>query len=328
MDNNNKVKNSTDIEYNRVLKKLLDKCESNKDNIRQDRTGTGTISLFSEQTRYNFENGFPILTNKKVYFHGVKVELLWFLGNHLKIDKYKDLGRTNIKYLVDNNVNIWTEWCLDNYLKDNNIFINNKDNKDEWSEYMNRFTEKIKSDDIEFIKKYGSIGEGAYGKQWRDFNGTDQISNVIELLKNNKTSRRILVSAWNPSEIDKALLPPCHIGFQFYVENDKLSIHFNMRSNDYFLGNPFNISSYALLLAMVSHIVGLKPHEVVGTYTDCHLYSNHIEQAYTQLNREIIYDTPYLILNENIKDIDSFTIDDISLSNYQSYKGIKADIAV
>lgn len=319
--------NKVDIEYNRVLSLLVDKHD--RTSTREDRTGVGTTSIFGVQCRYSFEEGFPILTNKKVSFKNIKNELLWFLGNHLKLDEYKDLQRTNIKYLIDNNNHIWNDWCLKYYLEYNNIDI--KTYSKEWDDEMQSFIYNMKND-YDFAKKYGTIGSGAYGKQWRDFNGKDQIQYCIDLLKNNPYSRRIKVSAWNPAEIDNCLLPPCHDHFQFYVEdinNEKhLSIMFNMRSNDYFLGNPYNISSYSLLLAMFAHILNMKPLNTIASLGDTHLYSNHIEQAKKQLSRDVIYELPKLEFNSNIKSIDEFQMDDIKLVGYKSHDSIPAPVAV
>jgi thymidylate synthase len=329
--------NNVDKEYLRVLDKLVAKYETTGF-VKEDRTNTGTISLFCEQTRYSFDDGFPILTTKKVNFNAIKVELLWFLGCHLKHDRYSILpnARTNIRYLLDHNVNIWNEWPFKEYMLTNHNYIPEQ-GSNEWEVEMELFKDAIKSDD-DFASKWGNVGSGAYGKQWRNFEGYDNVSDQIEycinLLKTNPDSRRIRVSAWNPTEIDSCLLPPCHTDFQFYSEQipnepqRRLSIHFSMRSNDYFLGNPFNVSSYALLLAMIAQLVNMKPHMVVGNYVDCHLYINHIEAAKKQLSRNIVHQLPQLKLNSSITNINQFEPVDIELVNYQSQSFIGAKVAV
>lgn len=232
-------------------------------------------------------------------------ELLWFLK-----------GDTNIKYLVDNNVNIWNEWPYEIFKKSN----------DYQGESLKEFAQKIK-EDSSFAQKYGELGP-VYGKQWRDFFGVDQISQVINDIKNNPTSRRLIVSAWNVAQIDKMALPPCHAFFQFYVnDNNELSLHLYQRSGDMFLGVPFNIASYSLLLSMVAQVTNLKVGEFIHTIGDAHIYSNHIDQVNTQLERAP-YKLPKLILNKNIKNIFDFTFEDIELENYISHETIKAKVAV
>jgi thymidylate synthase len=368
--------NNTDKEYLRVLDTLYTKAK-NSDSFKEDRTGTGTISIFAPQIRFDFSEGFPICTTKNVYFKGVKTELLWFLGNHLKDERYADLGTTNIRFLLDNNVHIWDEWSYQDYLEENGLTDKFPKYTEEWEEENKNFCKRVQEENG-FALRYGTIGSG-YGKQWTDWNGynivsgeeveglnkgINQIHKVIDILKNNPDSRRILVSAWNVSEIDDMILPPCHYSFQFYTETlsereravrwcekvgkdqsycDKLthgkmdelgvptrtiSLLWNQRSCDYFLGIPFNISSYGLLLAMVGHVVNMFPNELVGNLGDCHLYSNHLEQAKEQLSREIKYKLPKLWLNPDIKDINEFTIDDIKLIDYQKDSTIKAPIAV
>jgi thymidylate synthase len=340
--------NKVDKEYLRVLKKLVDKYNQEK-TFKEDRTNTGTISLFSEQTRYSFEEGFPILTTKKVNFNAIKVELLWFLGCHLKHERYSKLNnaRTNIRYLLDYNVNIWNEWPFKEYMLKEHKYLPEQ-GSNEWEVEMEYFKNNIKTND-EFASKWGNVGYGAYGKQWRDYEGVvndnairfgyykdtrDQIDYCLNLLKTNPDSRRIRVSAWNPIEIDKCLLPPCHTDFQFYTEVNtnsnkrRLSISFSMRSNDYFLGNPFNVSSYALLLGIIAHLTDMEPHMVVGNYVDCHLYSNHIEAANKQLSRNIMHTLPTLKINPHIKNINAFEPNDIELINYQHQSYISAKVAV
>jgi len=247
---------------------------------KDDRTGTGTISVFGHQMRFNLQDGFPILTTKKLHLRSIIYELLWFLK-----------GDTNVKYLQDHKVRIWNEWADPD----------------------------------------GELGH-IYGYQWRswptpDGKHIDQISNVIEQIKNNPTSRRLIVSAWNVGELDKMNLPPCHILFQFYVANGKLSCQLYQRSCDVFLGVPFNIASYALLTMMIAQVTGLKPGDFVWTGGDTHLYLNHIEQAKLQLTRTP-KKLPEMKINPDIKSIFDFKYEDFELVNYECYPHISAKISV
>jgi thymidylate synthase len=242
---------------------------------KEDRTGVGTISIFGAQTRYNLNDGFPIVTTKKVHLKSIIHELLWFLK-----------GDTNIKYLKDNGVRIWDEWADEN----------------------------------------GDLGP-VYGKQWRDFNGVDQISNVVKTLKENPNSRRIIVSAWNPEVVDRMALPPCHTLFQFYVLDNRLSCQLYQRSADTFLGVPFNIASYSLLTMMMAQVCGLQLGDFVHVTGDTHIYLNHIEQVKEQLKREP-YPLPQMKINPNIKDIYGFEYGDFELANYQCHPAIKGKVAV
>ena len=247
---------------------------------KEDRTGTGTISVFGHQARYNLEDGFPLLTTKKLHLKSIIYELLWFLK-----------GDTNIKYLKDHGVSIWDEWADEN----------------------------------------GELGP-VYGHQWRswpDYNGgtIDQISNVVEIIKHNPDSRRMIVNAWNVAEVDNMALPPCHTMFQFYVANGKLSLQLYQRSADTFLGVPFNIASYALLLQMMAQVTGLQPGEFVHTTGDTHLYLNHIEQAKLQLTRTP-RPLPRMIINPDIKDLFSFDFDDFQREGYDPHPHIKAAVSV
>jgi thymidylate synthase len=247
---------------------------------KSDRTGTGTKSIFGAQTRYRLDDGFPLLTTKKVHLKSVVHELLWFLK-----------GETNTKYLSDNGVTIWNEWA---------------DSK-------------------------GDLGP-VYGAQWRKWRGPDgrlhdQISNLIEGLKNNPDSRRHIVSAWNVGELDQMKLPPCHAFFQFYVAQGKLSCQLYQRSADVFLGVPFNIACYSLLTLMVAQVCGLKAYEFVHTLGDAHLYLNHLEQAQLQLTREPRA-LPKMILNPNVKNIFEFKYEDFTLESYDPHPGIKAPVAI
>lgn len=273
---------------------------------REDRTGTGTISTFGYQMRFDLTKGFPLLTTKKVFYRGIFEELLWFLS-----------GNTNIKPLVDKKVGIWNEWPYDKYSK----------SPDFKGETLEEFIEKIR-DDQEFADKYGNLGP-VYGKQWRDFNGVDQISQLIEGIKNNPFSRRHLVVAYNPSEVKDMALPPCHSLFQFYVSADgkKLSCQLYQRSGDVFLGAPFNIASYSLLLAMVAQVCDLEPYEFVHTFGDVHIYLNHLDQINEQLSRTP-RPLPKLVLNKDVKNIFDFKYEDIKIEDYDPYPAIKGAVSV
>lgn len=247
---------------------------------KSDRTGTGTISVFGHQMRFDLSKGFPLLTTKKCHTRSIVHELLWFLK-----------GDTNIKYLTDNKVSIWDEWADEN----------------------------------------GNLGP-VYGKQWRswetaDGRTIDQISNVLESIKNNPDSRRHLVVAFNPGDVDKMALPPCHAFFQFYVANGKLSLQMYQRSADVFLGVPFNIASYALLCLMMAQVTGLQPGEFIHTLGDAHLYSNHLEQAKLQLTREPRA-MPVMKLNPDVKSLFDFKFEDFELVGYDPHPAIKAEVAV
>ena len=245
-----------------------------------DRTGTGTLSVFGYQSRYDLSEGFPCLTTKKLHLRSIIIELLWFLQ-----------GDTNIKFLKDNGVKIWDEWADEN----------------------------------------GDLGP-VYGYQWRSWpardGGTiDQISNVVNQIKNNPNSRRLMVSAWNVADVDNMALPPCHSLFQFYVADGKLSCQLYQRSADTFLGVPFNIASYALLTMMIAQVCDLQVGDFIHTMGDAHLYNNHIEQTELLLTREI-RPLPTMKINPEVKDIFNFTIDDFELINYDPHPHIKADVAV
>lgn len=282
---------------------LLEEIKA-KGTMKEDRTGTGTLSLFGTQRRYDLSKGFPLLTTKKVHWKSVVHELIWFIQ-----------GDTNLRYLVKNGVRIWNEWPYEKFKKSSDFN----------GETMQEYVQKVIEDD-EFAKKHGDLGP-VYGKQWRDFFGVDQLALAIEDLKNNPDSRRIIVNAWNPAQIKDMALPPCHAFYQFYVADGKLSCQLYQRSADVFLGVPFNIASYSLLVMMVAQVVGLEPGEFIHTTGDTHIYSNHFEQVETQLAREP-KKLPTVKLNPNIKSIFDFTYDDIELIDYDPHPLIKGKVAV
>ncbi len=292
------------------MKQYLDLCRHVLENgeKRMDRTGTGTISVFGYQMRCNLEEGFPLLTTKKVFHRGIFEELLWFLK-----------GETNIRPLALKNVKIWNDWPYAKYQK----------SAEYQGETMEEFIQKI-CDDEAFADKWGDLGP-VYGKQWRNFDdrGVDQISQLIENLKNDPFSRRHLVVAYNPAQVEDMALPPCHAFFQFYVSADKkkLSCQLYQRSADLFLGVPFNIASYSLLLAMVAQVCGYEPYEFVHTFGDAHIYLDHIEQVKEQLTREPRA-LPKLWLNPEVKDIFAFTMDDIKVLDYDPWPPIKGKVSV
>ena len=264
------------------MKQYLDLLQRivNEGTRKEDRTGTGTLSVFGHQMRFNLEEGFPLLTTKKLHLKSIIHELLWFLK-----------GDTNIKYLQENGVRIWNEWADEN----------------------------------------GELGP-VYGHQWRswpNYNGghVDQIQDIVNALKNNPDSRRMIVSAWNVAEVDQMALPPCHCLFQFYVANGKLSLQLYQRSADTFLGVPFNIASYALLTMMMAQVSGLKPGDFIHTTGDTHLYLNHLEQAKEQLKRTP-RTLPRMVINPNVTSIFDFKYDDFTLEGYDPLPHIKAEVSV
>ncbi len=291
---------------------------------RGDRTGTGTQSLFGQQMRFDLSDGsFPLLTSKKTNMRLILVELLWFL-----------LGETNIRYLVLQNVHIWDEWPYKAYLKANGLTVPDT-NSNEWKSGLKDFIAKIGNpDDDSFALKWGDLGP-VYGSQWRKWLGengivVDQITNLIESLKNNPESRSHIVTAWNPGEYDwlrTNSLPPCHVLWQCYVADGKLSLHLYQRSCDFFLGVPFNIASYSLLLLMMAHATGHTPGELVWTGGDVHIYANHRNQMREQLSRSIIPSPKIKIVRER-GSIYDFCFEDFELLDYNPHPAIKAPIAV
>ena len=284
---------------------------------KEDRTGTGTISVFGYQMRFDLAESFPLLTTKKVNLDSIIHELLWFIS-----------GNTNISYLVKNGVNIWNDWPYQSYLKQTNQEKNYPMHSKEWKEKMKVFIEQVKNDD-DFAKVYGDLGP-VYGRQWRNFEGVDQLNQVVKDIRSSPDSRRLIVSAWNPKDIPimvKSGLPPCHTLFQFYVSEGKLSCQLYQRSADVFLGVPYNIASYAILTLMIARVTGLEPGEFIHTLGDAHLYSNHLDQVEEQLRRKP-FTCPQLLINRSKNNIFDFFVEDFELINYQSHPHIPAPIAV
>ena len=316
---------SLDQQYQNLLVDIL-----NTGLKKEDRTGTGTLSVFGRQFRHKMSDGFPLLTTKKMPFKLIVTELLWFLR-----------GDTNIKYLIDNGCNIWngdaykkyTTELETHYLEGGDIYTKAE------------FIEEIKNDENGFAKKWGELGP-IYGKQWRDWDGRqerdgsydmslDQMANLIFQLKRNPDSRRLMVNAWNVGELSEMTLPPCHYGFQCYVREGKyLSLMWNQRSVDTFLGLPFNIASYGLLLEILAKEVGMVPDELIGNFGDVHLYSDHLEQATEQLTR-VPCELSSLVINDEfwnpdasfLDQIDHIELDDFYIKDYQSHKRIKAPLS-
>lgn len=290
------------------MKQYLQLCEKilNEGLYKSDRTGTGTYSIFGYQMRFNLNEGFPLLTTKKVFLKGIIHELLWFIA-----------GSSNIKYLVDNNVKIWNDWPYEKFKKSNEYN----------GETMEEFIQKIK-DDYEFAAKWGELGP-VYGVQWRDFNnqGIDQLKNLINEIKTNPNSRRLIICAWNPAQVDEMALPPCHSFIQFYVNDGKLSCQLYQRSGDVFLGVPFNIASYSLFTMMIAQVTGLGLGDFVHTIGDAHIYSNHIEQIKLQLSRKPL-PLPIMKINPNVDSIFKFKYEDFTLENYYPHAAIKGKVAV
>lgn len=288
---NQPLSNKNEQAYLNLLQQVLSEGTE-----KGDRTGTGTLSHFGAQLRFDLASGFPLLTTKKVHFKSIVYELLWFLS-----------GSTHVDYLQKNGVRIWNEWAT--------------------AEQTARFN-----------RPEGDLGP-VYGHQWRNYgaskgddgsynsDGVDQITQVIEQIKTNPNSRRLIVSGWNPSEAEQVALPPCHTLFQFFVADNKLSCQLYQRSADLFLGVPFNIASYALLTHMVAQVCELEVGEFIWTGGDCHIYQNHREQVELQLTRSL-YKLPTLTLNPSIDDIFAFTYEDISVDGYESHPAIKAKVAV
>lgn len=308
------------------MKQYLSLLKEIKENWiwKDDRTGTWVRWLFGMQAKYDLEEGFPLLTTKKTFLRWIVVELIWLLR-----------WETNIKYLVDRNVKIWDEWPFQNYIDSNNLWSKFPKYSELWISEKNNFIEKIRNlpKDNEFVMKWWDLGP-VYGHQWRNFNSenVDQIKTVIEQIKTNPTNRRIIVSAWNPSQIDKMLLPPCHAFFQFNVDttNNKLNLQLYQRSADMFLGVPFNIASYSTLLLLIAKITWLTPGTFTHTLWDAHIYNNHIEQVNLQLTREP-KKLPELKILRNVntlEDLEKLEWEDFELVWYEPYDRIPAPVAV
>lgn len=329
--------NKVDQQHKDLIKKILSSGHSKK-----DRTGVGTRSIFGEQMRFKMKDGFPLLTLRKIHTKSLIHEILWLLGAY----DNKKFPNTNIRYLVENGVTFWTDWPLRNYNEHNNMKLSQK----EFEEMI------LKNDD--FALQWGDLGP-VYGKQWINCNGVNQIDNIINQLRTDPDSRRMIVDSWNVAEIPHMMLPPCHFMFQFYShemnkdsrfyeftkwkQNNKitmtdtmeqhnfptrkLSLQLYVRSNDVGLGQPFNISEYALLLNLIGQIVNMVPYELVYTIGDAHIYNNHIDQLIKMSDR-VSYDLPTLTLNRNIKSIYDFRYDDIVINDYKSHSNIKMDVAV
>ncbi|MFL2099924.1 thymidylate synthase [Desemzia sp. FAM 23989] len=297
---------------------------------KSDRTGTGTKSIFGHQMRFDLQEGFPLLTTKRVPFGLIKSELLWFIK-----------GDTNIRYLLEHNNHIWDEWAFERYVAspeyagpDMTDFgrrsLADAAFKEVYQLEMKKFTERILND-AAFAEQYGELGN-VYGSQWRQWKTTqgetiDQLKDVIEMIRTNPDSRRLIVSAWNPEDVPNMALPPCHTLFQFYVAEGKLNCQLYQRSADVFLGVPFNIASYALLTHLIAHETNLEVGEFVHTFGDAHLYSNHVDQIQEQLSREP-RSFPKLVLNQEKSSMFDFEMEDIRIEGYDPHPRIKAPIAV
>ncbi|HHY74790.1 MAG TPA: thymidylate synthase [Bacillus bacterium] len=297
---------------------------------KEDRTGTGTVSVFGYQMRFDLSQGFPLLTTKRIPFRLIASELLWFIK-----------GDTNIRYLLQHNNHIWNEWAFKNWVESDEYHgpdmtdFGHRSLHDEqfnqlYQSEMDKFITLILSDE-EFAEKYGELGP-VYGKQWREWESArgetiDQLKNVVEEIKRNPDSRRLLIVAYNPGEVSSMALPPCHSLFQFYVADGKLSCQLYQRSGDVFLGVPFNIASYSLLTHLIAQECGLKVGDFVHTFGDAHIYVNHIEQIQTQLSREV-RPLPMLKLNPDINSVFDFEVEDLELLGYDPHPMIKAPVAV
>ena len=292
------------ITYLDLIREILDTGVD-----KSDRTGTGTRSIFGYQMRFDLSKGFPLVTTKELHLKSIIHELIWFIK-----------GDTNIKYLAENKVRIWDDWPFAKY----------KNSDSYQGETVREFTDKILADEV-FAQKWGDLGP-VYGRQWRNWRGldgtvVDQIQELINSLKNNPDSRRHLVSAWNPAEVNQMALPPCHCLFQFYVANNKLSCQLYQRSADVFLGVPFNIASYALLTHMIAEVLDMEVGHFVHTLGDAHIYHNHFEQCQLQLTREP-FELPKISFKRKVNSIEDFTFDDIIIENYQFHPKIKGEVAV
>jgi len=301
------------------MKQYLDLIRHIRDHgvKKEDRTGTGTVSIFGHQLRFDLAAGFPLVTSKKVHLKSIIHELLWFIR-----------GDTNIRYLVNNGVGIWNDWPYQSWLRETGQDETLTVYSPEWTAQKKLFIERIKAD-ADFADEYGDLGP-VYGKQWRDFGGVDQLAQLIDDINTDPDSRRLIVSAWNPQDIPvmvKSGLPPCHSLFQFYVAEGRLSCQLYQRSADVFLGVPFNIASYALLTLMIAQVTGLEPGDFVHTFGDAHLYLNHMDQVNEQLSRDT-FPLPTLNINPLVDNLFDFVFEDFELQGYQSHAAISAPVAV
>jgi thymidylate synthase len=326
------MKNELEQTYLDFLKHILENGTK-----KEDRTGTGTYSVFGYQMRFDLSKGFPLFTTKRTPFRLIASELLWFIK-----------GDTNIRYLLQHNNHIWDEWAFKRWVESDEYHgadmtnfglrcLVDEEFDKEYQKELESFCERVLNDD-EFALKYGDLGN-VYGKQWRNWTSStgeeiDQLKDVIDQIKSNPDSRRLIVSAWNPEDVinagakgSKSALPPCHVLFQFYVVNGKLSCHLYQRSSDSFLGSNFNIPSYALLTYLIANECGLEVGEFVYTIGDAHIYLNHVEQVKEQLSREL-RDLPSLKINPEKTSIFDIEMDDLTIEGYAPHPGIKAPIAV
>lgn len=316
----------SETEYINLLKHVLENGAR-----KEDRTGTGTISTFGYQMRFNLQEGFPLLTTKRVPFRMIVSELLWFIK-----------GDTNIRYLLQHNNNIWNEWAFKSWIESeeykgpdmNNFGLRSQTDEGFnllYTEQMELFKKRILEEE-DFANRYGELGN-VYGKQWREWKTSqgdtiDQLKDVVASIKNNPDSRRLIVSAWNPEDVPRNMaLPPCHTMFQFYVSEGKLSCQLYQRSGDIFLGIPFNIASYALLTHLIAHECGLEVGEFIHTLGDAHIYTNHLEQIETLLAREP-RQLPELKISPEVRSIFDVEVEHLSIDNYNPHPTIKAPVAV
>lgn len=313
MSTNTAVTDEIPTPYEDLLVEIMDEGTD-----RGDRTKTGTRSLFGKQIRYDLSKGYPLLTTKQVRFEKMAVELVWFLR-----------GDTNIRYLLERDVHFWSEWAYKEYLIATDQEVPDSGSR-EWKSGMRQFEQQIVADDA-FAEAYGNLGQ-VYGAQWRQWQTTtgeviDQIDNVINQIKTDPESRRLIVTAWNPEFVPTSALPPCHVLFQFYVADGKLSCHLYQRSADMFLGVPFNIASYALLTMMIAQQTDLEVGELVMTFGDGHIYSNHFDQVRQQLRNEP-YAYPTLRFARKPDSISDYDVSDFIVEGYESHEFISAPIAV
>lgn len=320
------MNNIEEQQYLNLCKKILE-----EGTFKEDRTGTGTYSIFGHQMRFDLSKSFPLLTTKAVAFRLVAEELFWFIK-----------GATNIQELAQKGVHIWDDWPFEKWFMSDEYtghlkkedwkqsLLTNEEFQVQFAKEKKAFAQRIVEDD-EFAAKWGELGP-VYGKQWRSWAGNngeviDQLAKVVEDIKKNPNSRRLIVSAWKVDEIEDMALPPCHTFFQLDVADGKLSCQLYQRSADVFLGVPFNIASYALLTILIAKATGLEAGEFVHTFGDAHIYSNHVEQVKEQLSRET-YEFPTISINPEVTDLFEFQFSDITVHNYQKHKSIKAPIAI